>query len=385
MKRIILSIMLLAASIAAQAQFSPNTVLTAAALNAAFAAPAITAGSINGSTSILTTGAVTLNGVNSFGANTVGVTQSYLDNSTFVATTQFTKRALLAATATIPMSITGGTYNFASAGSGAIFGVSTSGGAITAITGIVAGGTGYQVGDVLTMVGGDGDGLVYVNTVSGGVISAATVFYGGTGYSGTPQLTGLALPPGSRSGNLTGALTSNVTIIIPGGTLLAGARRIGFQNNTTGAFTVSVKLTNGSGGSMGTGVVLPQGTANNTSMTLYTNGTTDVWTENAAAPNFVIPGTLTLQGVSVLPQLSGTTTSLGGTGLANGACSTTTVAIAGATTSMVVTLTPQTYPGAGFYWRGYVSAAGTVTATVCSGQGGTNTPTASLYNVRVSQ
>ena len=369
----------------AHAQFSPGTVLTATALNAALAAPAITAGSINGSTSITTTGPVTLSGVTSLGSQTSATTQPYTDNSQLVATTAFTKRILLAATATIPMTITGGTYNFASAGSGAIFGVTTSGGAIASITSIVAGGSGYQVGDVLTMVGGNGDGLVYVTTVSSGAVTAATVFYGGSGYSGTPQLSGSPLPPGSRSGDLTGTLSSNATIIIPSGTLLAGARRIGFQNNTTGAFTVTVKLSNGSGGSTGTGVVLPQGTGNNTSLTLYTNGTTDVWPEVSSAPNFIVPGTFTLQGVNMLPNLSGTTASLGGSGLTQGACSSVTVSIAGATTSMVVRISPQTYPGDGFYWQGYVSAPGTVSATVCSAQGGTHTPTASAYNVRVEQ
>jgi hypothetical protein len=213
-----------------------------------------------------------------------------LDNSTFVSTTQFVKRVLLAATATIPMTLTGGTYNFATAGTGAIFGVTTSAGTIASITSIVAGGTGYQVGDVLTMVGGNGDGLTYVSAVSSGVITAASVFYGGTGYSGSPQLSGLALPPGSRSGNLTGTLTSNALIIIPGGTYLAGARRIGFQNNTTGAYTVTVKLTNGSGGSTGTGVVLPQGSSNNTSMLLYTDGVNDVWNETSGTRPLYTPG-----------------------------------------------------------------------------------------------
>lgn len=372
-------------AISAQAQFSPNTVLTATALNNALAAPTITAGSINGSTSILTTGAVTLNGVNTFGANTNATTQSYVDNSTLVTTSQFVKRAILATTATIPIPITGGTYNFASTGTGAIFGVTTSGGAIASVTGIVAGGTGFQVGDVLTMVGGNGDGLVYVSAVSSGVVTTATVFYGGTGYSGTPQLAGVALPPGSRTGNLTGALTSNVTIVIPGGTLLAGARRVGFSNNTTGAFTVTVKLTNGAGGSTGTGVLLPRGTANSASLLIYTDGVTDVWPEVGAAPNFIVPGTFTLQGVNVKPDLAGTTGSLGGSGLSNGACSTTTLTITGATTGMSVIASPAAFPGTGFYWLGYVTSTNNVSVEICSAQGGTNTPTATTYNVRVVQ
>lgn len=374
---------LLVTSAAALAQFSPNTVLTATALNSALAAPAITAGSINGSTSILTTGSVTLNGANSFGATTNAVTQSYVDNSTLVATSQFVKRTVLASTATIPMVLTGGTYNFASAGSGAIFGVTTSSGAIATITGIVAGGTGYQVGDVLTMVGGNGDGLVYVSAISGGVITTATVFYGGSGYTGTPQLSGSALPPGSRTGNLTGTLTSNATIVIPAGTLLAGARRIGFQNNTTGAFSVTVKLSNGAGGSTGTGVVLPQGAANSTSLTLYTNGTTDVWAEVSAAPSFVVGTSLTVAGVPVLGRIAGTTASLGGSLIGGNACVSNATTVTGSTVGMGVNVTPQTYPGDFFLWKGYVSAANTVTTVLCNTMAAGATPTASIYSIRV--
>lgn len=390
MKRLILSILLFALSIGAHAQFSPNTVLTASALNAALAAPAITAGSINGSTSILTTGTVTLNGTNTFGANTSAVTQGYTDNTTHVATTAYVKQQILARTAWIPMTITGGTYNFASAGTGAIFGVTTSGGAIASVTGIVAGGTGYQVGDVLTMVGGNGDGLLYVSAVSSGVVTSATVFYGGTGYTGTPQLSGSPLPPGSRTGGLTGTLTSNATIVIPSGTFLAGARRIGFNNATTGAFSITIKLSDGAGGSTGTGFVLPQGPGHTASLIAYTDGVTDVWPEVDSVPSLLVsssltvPGVFTLHGITVLPQLSGTTSSLGGSSLAAGACSTTTVAISGATNGMAVSVTPVTFPGPSFYWRGYVTAPGVVTVGVCNSDGN-NTPTASIYNVRVSQ
>jgi hypothetical protein len=89
----------------------------------------------------------------------------------------------------------------------------------------------------------------------------------------------MTLPPGSRTGAITGTLSSPLTIIIPAGTYLQGGRRIGFQNNTTGAFTTTVFLSNGAGGSTGTGTVLPQGTANNSSTILYTDGQNDVWPE----------------------------------------------------------------------------------------------------------
>jgi hypothetical protein len=386
MKRILLSILLLALSIGAQAQFSPNTTLTAAALNAALAAPTITAGQINGTTSILTSGAVTLNGVNTFGANTTAVTQNYLAASNAVATSSFVHQSILAAAAALPISVAGsGTYNLASPGTGAIFGIATSGGAITSVSSIVAPGTSYQVGDCLVMVGGNGDALVRVTTVSSGGVTAASVLYGGTGYTGTPQLTGMALPPGSRTGILSGILTGNVTIIVGNGTYLAGARRAGFANNTTGAFSVTVKLSNGAGGSTGTGVVLPQGTNNSTSILLYTDGVTDIWPEVGSATNLNITGTLTVAGIQIAPGLSGTSASIGGSGLAQGACSSTTVTITGVTTAMVVRTTPVTYPGDGFYWQAYVSASNTVTVTVCSAKGGTNTPTASAYNVRVTQ
>lgn len=382
MKKFLFVIIGLAFSAGALAQFSPNTVLTASALNAALAAPTITAGQINGTTAITTSGAVNLNGTNSLSSNTNAVTQGYTDNSTHVATTAYVKQNILARTAWIPMTITGGTYNFNSAGTGAIFGVTTSGGAIATVTSVVAGGTGYQVGDVLTMVGGNGDGLVYVNAVSSGAVTTATVFYGGTGYSGSPQLSGTSLPPGSRTGGLTGTLTSNATIIIPNGTFLAGARRIGFNNATTGNFTITIKLSNGSGGSTGTGFVLPQGPGHTASMIVYTDGVTDVWPEVSSVTDFLVSSSLTVAGVPVLGRYSAVSSSIGGGSLSQGSCASTTVTVTGATTAMAVNVTPTTNPGDSFYWKGYVSAPNTVTVSVCAVVN-SSTPTASTYNVRV--
>jgi hypothetical protein len=82
-------------------------------------------------------------------------------------------------------------------------------------------------------------------------------------------------------------------------------------------------------------------------------------------------------------QMSATTGSIGGSALAVGACSSGTVSVANSTTSMSVVATPASYPGDGFWWEGYVSAAGTVTVRVCASVAGT--PTASAYNVRVIQ
>jgi hypothetical protein len=81
--------------------------------------------------------------------------------------------------------------------------------------------------------------------------------------------------------------------------------------------------------------------------------------------------------------LSGTTGNIGGSSLATGACTSGTVNITGATTSMAVVASPATYPGDGMMWRPYVSSAGVVTVKVCASVAGT--PTASAYNVRVVQ
>src|SRR6185437_6031808 len=99
-------------------------------------------------------------------------------------------------------------------------------------------------------------------------------------------------------------------IIVPSGTYLAGARRIGFQNNSTGNFTITVKLSNGAGGSTGTGVVLPQGTANNTSTLLYTDGVNDIWIEDAGlAPVYTAAGVV----IGRTHSVQGTATLAGGT------------------------------------------------------------------------
>ena len=81
--------------------------------------------------------------------------------------------------------------------------------------------------------------------------------------------------------------------------------------------------------------------------------------------------------------LSGTSGSLGGSALTAGSCSSTTVSISGATTSMTASATPASDPGAGFYWQALISSSNTVTVRVCAVAAGT--PTATTYNVRVIQ
>ncbi len=83
--------------------------------------------------------------------------------------------------------------------------------------------------------------------------------------------------------------------------------------------------------------------------------------------------------------LSGTTSSIGGSSLSAGACTTGTASVSGATTSMAVAASPVADPGTGFTWNAFVSAAGAVTVRVCNVSGSSATPTAAAYNVRVIQ
>jgi len=86
-----------------------------------------------------------------------------------------------------------------------------------------------------------------------------------------------------------------------------------------------------------------------------------------------------------ITALAGTTGSIGGAALTPGQCASGTVAVAGATTSMVVVASPSggISPGSGFVWQAYVNAPGSVTVQVCALVAGT--PAATPYNVRVIQ
>jgi hypothetical protein len=93
--------------------------------------------------------------------------------------------------------------------------------------------------------------------------------------------------------------------------------------------------------------------------------------------------TLTVGTISVKPNLTGTTGSIGGQSLTAGTCTSGTATVTGATTAMAVSASPVTYPGDGAYWDAFVSATNTVTVKVCATV--TVVPTTSAYNVRVLQ
>lgn len=246
------------------APFSSNQLLTASALNAALAAPCITGGTIK------------------------ATTQGRLDNSTLVATDAFVNQQNSAAVATVPAAgVTGGVYNQATLGSGAQVVVLVSGGVVSSILTVAVPGSGYAVGDLLILPAGNSDAIIRVATLSGSGIASASIVYGGSGYTTGAQVTAIAVPPGRRAVVFSGTLTSNLTFIIQRGTYLTASREVEFANNTTGAFTVTVFLSDGAGGHIGNGVVLPQGTNNSTAMTVYTDGVNDVWPSLNAFPSGV--------------------------------------------------------------------------------------------------
>ena len=92
-------------------------------------------------------------------------------------------------TGTLPNS--GTTYNFSGGGDGSL-----AGGIGTLTSAPTAGGTGYTVGDILTVAGGTG-GTIKVSTVSSGVVTAVTKVNAGSGYS---ILTGIATTGGTGVG-----------------------------------------------------------------------------------------------------------------------------------------------------------------------------------------
>lgn len=96
-----------------------------------------------------------------------------------------------------------------------------------------------------------------------------------------------------------------------------------------------------------------------------------------ALPNSIGAGTY----ISYSGYLRGTTGSIGGA-LTVGACDTGTATVTGATTGLVASASPVTYPGDGYVYQAYVSAADTVTVKLCGLIIGT--PTSSAYNVSVS-
>lgn len=180
---------------------------------------------------------------------------------------------------TLPLAgVTGGTYSFAATGTGCTLTYTVSSGVINAVTAVVAGGTGYSVGDLITPNGGNYDAVIRVLTVSTGAVATVAILYGGTAFAAA---TGAATQKAySRFNKITlaGTLTSNATFIMPNGPYLRDARSWIIGNNTTGAFISTFFVSNGSNATTGSGIAIPQSSAtNNAEVIIDTDGVTDFW------------------------------------------------------------------------------------------------------------
>jgi hypothetical protein len=232
-------------------------------------------------------------------APTMTTQQPYVSNTTG-ATTAFVQAAIALSMAYVPLALPASapaTISFASVGSAAVISISSvSSGTVTGVS-VTSPGSGFLVGDVIiaSSNGGNHDCYLLVTAVSGTGISALAILYGGTGYStgtGGSIVAASAIP---YTFTITGVLSKNTTLLMSPGTYLnEGSNQWIFNNNTTGSFSLTVKISGQSGGvstntPIGTGVVLLQGSNNTTSTFVWTDGETDVWLGNA--PTLTAPST----------------------------------------------------------------------------------------------
>ena len=192
--------------------------------------------------------------------------------------------------------VTGGTYSFDTQGSACTLTYTVSGGVINAVTAVAAGGSGYAVGDLIQPNGGNNDAVIRVVTLSGSAVATVTILYGGTGFvAGTAVATQRANAAIGKI-TLTGTLSSAATFIMKNGASLSKARQWIVGNNTTGAFTTTFKISNGSNVATGTGAVVPQGTSNSMSTIIDTDGSTDVFLSSPSSISSTAYGLTTNSG-----------------------------------------------------------------------------------------
>jgi len=220
---------------------------------------------------------ITLNGTTSItGSASNAVTQPPVDNTVRIATDAFVQSLFAVTRSTVYLSgLTGGTMSFASIGTGAAFSFTATGGAITSINSVFAGGSGYKVGDVLYIPRGNYDNYIMVTGVSGTAITSVQILNGGTGNTSGLDVSAMAAIEAPIIYNVSGTLTSNLTVIASNGAVLGYSGIFLLINNTTGNYTESVCISNGSDACNGNGSVnIPQGSGNSCATLTYTDGST---------------------------------------------------------------------------------------------------------------
>ena len=220
---------------------------------------------------------ITLNGTtNITGSASNAVTQPFTDASARIATDAYVQSVQQVTRSTVYLNgVTGGTLSFASLGTGAAFSFTATGGVITSINSVFAGGSGYKVGDVLYITRGNDDNYILVTGVSGTAVTTVQILNGGTGNTSGLDVSAMAAIESPIIYNVSGTLTSNLQVIASNGPVLGYSGVFLLINNTTGAYTESVCISNGSDACNGNGSVqIPQGTANSCATLTYTDGAT---------------------------------------------------------------------------------------------------------------
>jgi hypothetical protein len=212
---------------------------------------------------------------------TTATTQTYAgDATTKVATDQFVQNAINYSMATVPLTLSTGTYSFDAASTCAPTIGFTASGNISAIGTIYSGGTGCVVGDLLSVGGGNHDAILQVATLTGSAAASLNIVYGGTGYTSAINIaTGVASSV-PFTFLLSGALSGNVTLVMTNGTYLTQSNQWIFADNTTGnpTYAVSVCVAGATDACAAGGrtVTLVEGTNNSTSTILQTDGAANV-------------------------------------------------------------------------------------------------------------
>lgn len=235
-----------------------------------------------------------------------------------------------------------------------------------------AGATGLNAGSI-TLQGATG--------VGSGITGGRIILQSGSPSAGNANGGDITINTAGAVGTATGGSVSVNT----GGGYSGGSINFVANNGTGGVGQGgSINFTAGNNGSATAGkIVLNLGTGSTTNNngqiqinglpTAYPGNAQNVWNDN---------GVLVMGSTPSVPLVA-TTGTIGGGSLSAGACTSGTVNVSNAATTMAVAASPATYPGDGAFWHGYVSSAGTVTLKVCEAVAAT--PTASVYNVRVLQ
>ena len=220
---------------------------------------------------------ITLNGTtNITGTASNAVTQPFTDASARIATDAYVQSVQQVTRSTVYLNgVTGGTLSFASLGTGAAFSFTATGGVITSINSVFAGGSGYKVGDVIYITRGNYDNYILVTGVSGTAVTTVQILNGGTGNTSGLDVSAMAAIESPIIYNVSGTLTSNLQVIASNGPVLGYSGVFLLINNTTGNYTESVCISNGLDACNGNGSVqIPQGAANSCATLTYTDGAT---------------------------------------------------------------------------------------------------------------